>query len=274
MSPPRMARSGDPFDRALLRAGRGDDPPHGAEEHALAALGLSAGLAARSMAARPRPLSTLQWGWPLKAFAIALAVGAGVAGIRMGGLRWPALAPVVVSGPAAGAADPSVAHSLAPASRAVSGRSTTEDPSIAPVSSGIAAPPDASIRPAPRAPSGVSPVRPTAAVSAAPGASAHASIASALALSVEIALVQQAARALASGDAAVALSLLDTYDRQCPHGALADEAGALRVQALARSGRAPEARALARKLLDAHPHGVLATRLKGVLDGSPDKEGR
>src|ERR1019366_8623118 len=142
----------------------------------------------------------------------------------------------------------------------------------------LAVPPDEQIRPAPRVPSSAPLARSTGAhvgvVQAAPGASAQQPTVAAPALSVEIALVQQAARALASGDAAVALSLLDTYDRQCPHGALADEAGALRVQALARSGRAPEARALAQTLLDAHPHGVLAARLKGVLDGPPDAESR
>jgi len=46
---------------------------------------------------------------------------------------------------------------------------------------------------------------------------------------------------------------------------LADEAAALRVQALSRVGRSSEAKALARQLLDAHPQGVLAARLRAVL---------
>jgi hypothetical protein len=256
MSPPRMVRSGDPFDRALLRAGRSDDPPRGAEDRALAALGLSMGLAARSIAARPRPPSTLQWGWSLKAVAIALAVGAAVAGAWIAGFRPASLAAPVAPSVRSEAVPPPVVRSVAPVG------SETAGPMRSPASTAPVAVPTAEpLRPAARVPS------------SAPLAPAHGPPVAAPALSVEIALVQQAARALASGDAAVALSLLDTYDRQCPHGALADEAGALRVQALARTGRAPEARALARKLLDAHPHGVLATRLKGVLDGPLDAEG-
>ncbi len=277
MSPPRLARSGDSFDRALLRAGRSDDPPRGAESRALAALGLSAGVA--PLAARPRPSSTVQWGWSPKAVAIALAVGAAVAGTWMVGLRRARLAAPVASSARSEAVQlPSVVRSVVPdalgaargdvAGAGLGSEAAPQTWSPAPIA-GVAAPIDEPIRRAPHVPSSC----PLASVASTPVASTHAPTVAAPALSVEIALVQQAARALVSGDAAVALSLLDTYDRQCPHGALADEAGALRVQALARSGRASEARALARRLLDAHPHGVLATRLKGVLDERPDAQG-
>lgn len=268
MSPPRMARSGDPFDRALLRAGRGDDPPRGAEDRALAALGLSAALPACPLVVRPRPFSTVPLGWSLKAVAVALAVGAVVVGTWVAAFRRPPIAPAVVSGRAAGAADPSVATVptlaapaapaalAAPAAHALlASSSVAGDPPVA----------SASVRHAPRASSGA----PSAGAAAV--GTGRAAV-DAPALPVEIALVEQAARALASGDAAVALSLLDTYDHQCPQGALVVEAGALRVQALSRSGRVPEARALARKLLDAHPRGVLAARLRGVLDGPSDAE--
>jgi hypothetical protein len=96
-----------------------------------------------------------------------------------------------------------------------------------------------------------------------PGAAAGAP-----SLSVEIALVQQAARALASGDAEVAMGLLDTYRRDCPRGVLAEEASALRVQALVQTGHAADAKALAQRLVAAHPDRVLASRLRGVLEGA------
>ena len=44
-------------------------------------------------------------------------------------------------------------------------------------------------------------------------------------LANEVALVQQAAQALARRDAVGALAILDAYDHQWPHGALAEEAG-------------------------------------------------
>ncbi len=266
MSPPRLARCGDPFDRALLRAGRNDDPPDGAEDRALAVLGLSAGLAVRSAAARPGPFSTVQWGWSLKAVAIALALGAGVLGAWMAGSRRSSFAaPAAPSVRLAAGQPPSVRSAVVP----VRPETAVQTGSPAPIVR-VAVPPDESIRHASHMPArGSSPE-----TSAEPARGAQTAVVAAPALSVEIALVQQAARALVSGDAAVALSLLDTYDRQCPHGALVDEAGALRVQALARSGRAPEASALARKLLEVHPYGVLAPRLKGVLNGRPDAESR
>jgi hypothetical protein len=267
MSPPRMARSGDPFDRALLRAGRSDDPPRGAEDRALAALGLPAALPACSLVVRPRPFSTVPLGWSLKAVGVALAVGAVVVGSWVAAFRRPAIAPVIVSGRAAGAADPSVA--TVPALAALAAPAAPAAYAALASSSAAGGPPvaSASVRHAPHGSSGA----PSAGAAAV--GTGRAAV-EAPALPVEIALVEEAARALASGDAAVALGLLDTYDRQCPHGALVDEAGALRVQALSRSGRVPEARALARKLLDAHPRGVLAARLRGVLDGRSDAESR
>jgi len=84
-------------------------------------------------------------------------------------------------------------------------------------------------------------------------------------LSAEVAIVQRVARSLVSGNAQQALALLDEYGRDYPHGLLKQEANALRVQALAGSGRTAEAKVLARELLDAHPRGVLAARLRSVL---------
>ncbi|HTB74017.1 MAG TPA: hypothetical protein VK762_12270 [Polyangiaceae bacterium] len=220
-------------------------------------LGLSAELTPGNITARPRGLSALSGGVSLKVITILLAFGACTAGVWMGA-RWLALAhagsglSAQVSGPVPAPTSP--AASVEPASVA---RPTEPDGSP------------------PRDPATPSPPREVAASSAAAVASRPArrpapEAVDGSALSVEITLVQDAARALASGDAAGALRVLDRYDRKWPHGALAEEAGALRVQALQRTDRAAEARTLARKLLDAHPHGVLAARLQRVLDGSTD----
>jgi hypothetical protein len=252
MSPSRIARSGDPFDRALLRAGRSDDPARGAEERALAALGLSAELAPGSVGARPGVFSGVSWGTSLKVIAVLLALGACGAGVWMG-VRWLARAGFGFSAQVRG---PASAPVPSPASVAPASVSRPSEPSGgATLSREVGASSGAATAPRP--------VR-----RAAPEAIDRA------ALSVEVTLVQDAARTLAGGDAAGALRVLDAYDRKWPHGALAEEAGALRVQALERSDRTAEARALARKLLDAHPHGVLAARLQRVLEGSTDAAAR
>jgi hypothetical protein len=85
-------------------------------------------------------------------------------------------------------------------------------------------------------------------------------------LSAEVALIQQATRALASGEPDVAQRVLDAYDREFPDGLLHEEAGVLRAQALARSGDDAAARKLARKLLATHPGSVLAPSLRAMAD--------
>ncbi len=289
MSPPRIARSGDPFDRALLRAGRNDDPPRGAEDRAFAALGLSAELAPGSVGARPGSFSAVSWGASLKVIAVLLALGACGAGVWMGA-RWLALGHAG-SGLLAQVSGPASARTPSPASVASASVARPPEPIDSPLRDPVMpssprVPPDDSMH----SPARATPTRPVAAsggatlsgeVAASSGAAASSparrvgpGAVDGSALSVEITLVQDAARALASGDAAGALRVLDRYDRKWPHGALAEEAGALRVQALQRTDRAAEARTLARKLLDAHPHGVLAARLQRVLDGSTDAAAR
>jgi hypothetical protein len=264
MSPPRMARTGDAFDRTLLRAGRNDGPPLGAEERALAGLGLPLGLTVRPAGAvRSEVLARGLWGWPLKVAAVVLAlstlVGVVVASVRLGAAWVPIPATVGVADAPEPAA-PVIPEAMLPESNA------------APVVAPSGEPPRAAGHVAPPVPSGV---RSAGAGTGARGTGARATAASAKGttagappLSVEIALVQQAARALASGDAEVAMGLLDTYRRDCPRGVLAEEASALRVQALVQTGHAAEAKALAHRLVAADPDGVLASRLRGVLEGA------
>ncbi len=310
MSPPRISRSGDPFDQALLRAGRNDGPPRGAEDRALVGLGLAAGLAAGSVVgARPGALSAVRWGGSLKAVAVVMALGVGATlwmapSLRGAVARWESALHALAS-PAPNPPDvlsrPPI-PSAPIATVALPGRSTAaEGPSVAsPVERGAPIAPEVSAQGS----SGAPPVMRTAGAAralrnaprtpqAAPSASAgagHPRIGATPAaavsdapqsapldttpLSVEIALVQQAARAIASDETSIALGLLDAYQRQCPHGVLVEEAGALRVEALARSGRKAQARVLARELLDAHPHGVLAARLHAVLDVGSDADPR
>jgi hypothetical protein len=256
MSPPRLARTGDPFDRALLRAARCESPPPGAEDRALLGLGLSAGLSPHSVVGQTTgSISAVGWAWPLKAIAVTVALGAAIAGAWAGARPRPVLASAAPSAAKAFEAAPLLPPEVnAQAPNPEPSPPRREEPPGGPIHAS---------RSSPRAP--LSATRLPDAVPAVQAATVDVPP-----LSVEIALVQQAARALAGGEVAIALDLLDTYRRECPRGVLAEEAGVLRVQGLARSGRAAEAKALARQLLDAHPRGVLAARLRGLLDGRSD----
>jgi hypothetical protein len=222
----RIARDGRPFDRQLVRAARNESPAWGAEERALAALGLSA---TAMGAVKSRVPSGGALGAGGSALVVAsLAVGIGVAAWA---IRSQANARTTI---------PTLAES-AP---------QIETPALAPAFA-----PRVTILPAPSS----SVVR----AATAPAKTTHVAP---LPLSGEIALVQQAARALASGEPSMALRVLDTYGSQYPGGALAEEASVLRAQALARTGEATQARALAERLIAADPQGVFARRLRDVID--------
>jgi hypothetical protein len=239
----RISRDGRPFDRRLLHAARNERPASGAEDRALAVLGLSTTLAIG--ATKPPISSKLALGWGATTLLVAgLAAGIGVAWVLHSrpDVRAPARAVVAISTRHPDAQPPSTVLPSAPSS----------EPSVSPPATSV---PD-------RAPSVASPV--AVPIPARARAARTAPVATAP-LSGEVALVQQAARALASGEPGVALGVLDSYRSQYPRGALAEEAGVLRAQALARVGEATQARALAERLLAADPHGVFAGRLHEVL---------
>lgn len=81
-------------------------------------------------------------------------------------------------------------------------------------------------------------------------------------LEEEARLVDDAQRALVSGDPASALRLADAHAARFPRGALAPESAALRVFALCDLGDTPRARVAAGAFLAAHPSGPLAARVR------------
>jgi hypothetical protein len=85
-------------------------------------------------------------------------------------------------------------------------------------------------------------------------------------LTRELAALDRARLALSSGDARGALAELDAHDRSFPRGRLALEAEVLRIDALAKTGRAGEARQHAQTFVRLHPNSVLATRVRAHLD--------
>jgi TolA-binding protein len=83
-------------------------------------------------------------------------------------------------------------------------------------------------------------------------------------LTLEVARLDRAKSAVASGQGAVALRELDAYAREFPTGSLRGEATLLRVDALLLAGDRAGAAALARALVQAAPQSPLAPRLRGI----------
>jgi outer membrane protein assembly factor BamD (BamD/ComL family) len=80
----------------------------------------------------------------------------------------------------------------------------------------------------------------------------------------EIDLIDAARGALRTGTATRALELLGRYAARFPHGSLAPEGTALRVEALMRLGRSAEARAIARRFVAANPTSPLVERMNSL----------
>lgn len=120
------------------------------------------------------------------------------------------------------------------------------------------------------APAPATPTAPTAAVisgQVSPAASSQARAAvhaptAAEALRLELQQLDRARALVAAGRGSAALSVLDGYARAAPRGALRLEAEALRIDALAQSGRTAEARARASAFLAKYPSSVLAARVR------------
>jgi len=87
-------------------------------------------------------------------------------------------------------------------------------------------------------------------------------------LRAEIDLIDGARAALRAGDSIEALALLGRHAVHFPHGALAPEETALRVEALLRVGRTAEARAYARRFIAANPASPLAERMRRLVNGA------
>ncbi len=114
----------------------------------------------------------------------------------------------------------------------------------------------------PNAPALDAPPRRAAPVGA--GASASSDV-----LDREIARVEAARAALGSNEPTKTLQLLDSYDRDFPHGAFSVEVSVLRIEALARAGRTDEARRLGSRFLAEHHEGAFARRVTATLAKMP-----
>ena len=87
-------------------------------------------------------------------------------------------------------------------------------------------------------------------------------------LRAEIDLIDRARAALRAGDTSEALDLLGRHAVRFPHGALAPEETALRVEALMRGGRTAEARAYARRFIAANPASPLSERMRRLVNAA------
>jgi hypothetical protein len=92
-------------------------------------------------------------------------------------------------------------------------------------------------------------------------------------LAEEVASLQHARAALASGDAARCLRELDAYDRVVKGQKLRSEATLLRVEALTRAGQNEAAAALARRFAEHNPNDPLVDRARKLASQQSEAAG-
>lgn len=239
MEPRRLLEeSTSDVERALLNAGATYRCSATSRTKTLAALGL-AGSAVLSAGAVSLSATSLiaKLGWPKLILAVA-AIGA-VTAIPLGYYVWHrhTSEPVQLSAPAVGAIEtgPSPAANRGQPGQAIAPPAAQD----APVDVGAKA--------------AVSPKAETKVE------------ASSAALSDELNALDGVRSVLASGDAAGALTRLDTYNKAFPKGRLQLEAEVLRIDALMKSGQTDLAKKRAQAFLAKHPNSVLASRVRGLL---------
>lgn len=255
-----LDEGGTAVEMALLRSAKGDGPPAGALERAMANLAASG--AARSTGA---PGSGITPGANLARWVVELfkwmAIGV------MGGALFHG---EVGAGGAPRAADPSTITradvSEAPrgdTSAEVDAR-TTDDKAAAEEGSGQSEAPAAEkARPA-----GNDRQKQAARGPSAPAAARAPSLAE------EIALLDSARRALTKGDTRAALAALDTHAQTFPSGSLRPEAAVLRVDVMVKRGERAAAAEAAKAILEARPTGPYAGHLRSIAGsaGAPEDD--
>jgi hypothetical protein len=246
--------------RALLRADREHDPPHGAKDRLLVGLGLMPLPAPQPVEAPPPPAAAgLGLAKLAKWVAVAaLPIVAATAGLLAVRSRLDSRPPTPVS-PAG----------TAPAANAPPSAVPAEQRTIEPAPAPAPAPAPCSQPPSPEQPARTAPSAAT--VAPARVASAPAPADAGPSLAAEIAALDRARRALDAGDPVRCLALLGEYRREFPRGVLSLEAWVLRIDALARSGNSSSAAAEARRFLGAHPNSPHAARLRALAEGGPGR---
>ena len=236
--PPRLlSDNGTPFERELLRSWDLEQPSERARAGALAAVGLAAGAAGAAKVAAGATLAPkgIWLGGALTKWALLGLFGVGAAGaafVYAHGRH--------VSSPQTATTRTALVESPAP----------PPAPAVSEVSAVAPAP----VTTAVPAPVVTVPAHPSK--HPAPAASA---------LAEQVATLDRARTALASGDGATALREIAACEARYPRGALVEEAEVLRIEALLAEGDRAAAARLGARFLSAHPKSPHAVHVRSLV---------
>jgi len=237
-----LDQDGSSLDLSLLRAGDAEQPTADARNAAMAALGLSAGVVALSAAS--------------VAPAAAAASGSAATWLAKLSFKWwllGALGTVAAVG---------TGYRVLLAPRQPAPHSSTAErqlPPAAPTPMLSSSVPYEAALPVAQANASLAPLRAAPNPRAAPASSSTAGIQD------QIALIDRARSALASGKSGAALDALDTYRKRYPKGVLGQEATMLSIEALLAQGENSAAKLMGDRFLARYPRSALASRVRLLL---------
>jgi hypothetical protein len=194
--------------------------------------GLAPGVASASAAAKVSFGSAMLIKW-LALGAACMTLAAGAVGYALHATSAPATAPPVAAVPVS----PSTAAPTTPA---------------APVAQAAAV-------------SGPTQAPETVAAAPARAIASNARPREASTLDDEVATLERARRAIAAGDGASAIAVVDGYDARYPGGSLSQESTEIRIDALLRRGDRTTAERLASRFIAAHPSSPYVRRIRALL---------
>ncbi len=241
-------------EKELLESWKREQPSAAAREKTLAMLGLggaSIGAAAAGSSIAPKAIAS----WTMLAATKWVVTGTLLVGLTVAGVLSVRTSAHTADAPSAPLAPP-LATALAPAQTPTQTSTSAVVEPWVPVPRAILAP----VIPAPVTPA-------PAVVRSAPHADARSVEASTLAQ--EIALLDRARSALAAGNAARALELVNDYEARFPEGSFVEEAEVLRVEAMLRAGDNAGATRVGTRFLSAHPASAHAARVRTLLGSAP-----
>jgi len=237
----------DGLEREMLEAGRGDRPSTTRRRRIALGLGVGAAMSAASTA-KASALGATEWLSHLVRAPWAISGTVGVAAIALGVSVWPK---AEVSAPSVEAPKPALV-AMAPSSLVPSAIDLDQLPL------------EETSEPAPRRPSSTSG---RGAASAGPARSTPT-------LSEEVALLENARRALVRGAPRQTLALLDEHAQRFKRPRLSTEGSVLRIEALVASGERARAANLGKDFLSKNVKGPYERRVRSLIGDERNPSGR
>jgi hypothetical protein len=256
---PLLKNDATEAEKWLLRSARLDVPSRSSKRRVLAALGFAAAATTAASTSGVAAAATVSVGWVIKCIVVGAVSGVIVAGAIEQVEAIVAESPHTASH---AAASPTQAAPRAGLPRAGVG------PPIDPPSADQALPAEN----APEVPQATPVLATTQSSHGSPTASAQVEPSSGpsaypmpTTLAEEVRTLDQARRALASGDVEAAEHLLDAYDLHIATPRLRPEAIVLRIETLLAEGRRDRARQLGERLLAEDPEGAYTQHVRSLL---------